>query len=355
MELTPSIAEYAQPEEWALHDGCWLAWPCHEDLWGPSLLDVQVEWSALCRAIAAPGKRRQERLHVLVDRREDFPRVALLLGGLPFQLHPVRYGDIWLRDTAPIALRSPDGERLWARFRFNGWGGKYVLEHDDKVALAVADQTTWPRIDAPFVLEGGAVEVDGQGTCITTCQCLLNPNRNQPVALAVAQEDIEGRLKAWLGVRKIIWLDHGLQNDHTDGHVDTLARFLAPGVVACMRPQNDDPNAAALNSIFEVLSASTDAVERRVEVIALPSPGRVETAEGALMPASYLNFYIANNTVVVPTYGVANDDLAVRRLAECFKDRQVVGCSARAILAGGGAFHCITQQIPAGKETPDDA
>jgi agmatine deiminase len=261
------------------------------------------------------------------------------------RFHPVRFGDIWLRDTAPVFLTNKRGDVATARFGFNGWGGKYVLEHDDKVAARVAEAAGLTAFDAPWVLEGGSIDVDGQGTCLTTRQCLLNRNRNP----GMDERSIEAGLATMLGVTKTIWLGDGLLNDHTDGHVDNVARFVRPGVVACMAAKSDDdPNREALEAIARDLAECTDAKGRRLEVVRIPSPGRVIDDEGKVVPASFANFYVANRVVVVPTYGTPWDDEAVAAIGALFPDRRAVGINARAVLSGGGAFHCITQQQPDG-------
>jgi agmatine deiminase len=195
------------------------------------------------------------------------------------------------------------------------------------------------------VLEGGSVEVDGEGTLLTTRQCLLHPNRNPSLTQAAA----EGWLEEALGVQKVLWLAEGLMNDHTDGHVDTLARFVAPGVVVCMEASLDDPNAPVLEAIGRDLDRMTDAQGRKLTVVRVPSPGRILGRDGAIMPASYVNFYIGNRAVVVPTYLSPHDDDAVEAIARLFPTRLTVGIDARSILSGGGAFHCITQQQPRAK------
>jgi agmatine deiminase len=195
------------------------------------------------------------------------------------------------------------------------------------------------------VLEGGSVEVDGEGTLLTTRQCLLNPNRNP----SLDEKAIETRLREALGVTKVLWLTEGLRNDHTDGHVDTIARFVGPGVLVCMEPaDDDDPNAKVLLAIAAELESMTDARGGPLRVVRIPSPGLVPGEDGEPMPASYVNFYIANHAVVVPTYGSPHDDAAVAAIGRLFPSRRTVGIDARAILSGGGAFHCITQQVPSG-------
>jgi agmatine deiminase len=332
---------FLQPAEWAPHRACWMAWPSHGHLWGANLASAQAEVAGLGLAIAEDGG---ETLEILVqdDRAEAEARAALtpVIGQVRF--HRVPVGDIWLRDTAPIFVQGPGGLQA-ACFRFNGWGGKYELPGDADVAGRVATLSGLPRQDWPWILEGGSVEVNGEGTLLTTRQCLLNPNRNPDLDQAA----IEAGLRESLGAERVLWLGDGLLNDHTDGHVDTLARFVAPGVVVCMEARDaSDPNRGVLDRIASDLAAFRDARGRALEVVRIPSPGLVLNEDGEVMPASFVNFYIGNRTVVVPTYGTAYDEAAVAALANCFPQHRVVGRSARAILSGGGAFHCITQQQP---------
>jgi agmatine deiminase len=331
-----------QPAEWHPHRACWLAWPSHGHLWQENLAPAQAEFAALGIAIAEDGG---EALDLLVqdDAAEAQARAALAPVLAKVRFHRVPVGDIWLRDTAPIFVQAADGALHAACFRFNGWGGKYVLPNDDQVAGRVAALSQVPTIDHGWILEGGSVEVDGEGTVLTTRQCLLNPNRNPDMD----QAQVEAGLREGLGAEKVLWLDEGLINDHTDGHIDTLARFVAPGVVVCMEAQDPaDPNAPILDRLAADLAAMTDARGRKLRVLRIPSPGVLENEDGDLMPASFVNFYIGNRSVVVPTYGTAHDKAAVGALAPLFPGRRVVGRSARAILSGGGAFHCITQQQP---------
>jgi agmatine deiminase len=327
------------PAEWGPHEATWVAWPSHEELWRDNLGPARSAFARLALAIA-----EGERVEVLVpdEPQERLARAALSSGSLPagrVRFHRVPFGDIWLRDTAPIFL----GTEV-VRFRFNGWGGKYVLEHDDAVAEHIARIVRVPERAMDFVLEGGAVDVDGEGSVLTTRQCLLNPNRNG----VVEQATVEGWLRDALGVERVLWFGEGLLNDHTDGHVDTLVRFVRPGVVVAMEPRSDeDPNRAALRALLDEASAMVDARGRPLEVVRIPSPGRVVDAEGGIMPASYVNFYVSNASVVVPTYGARWDDEAVERIGALFPGRRTLGVDARAVLTGGGAFHCITQQQPA--------
>ncbi len=336
---TPREAGFSQPAEWALHEACWIAWPSHEDLWGAGLEPVRDAWVEMARAIG-----EGERLEVLVPDAGGESLARERLAGLDVRLHRIPFGDIWLRDTAPVFLTGPSGERACACFEFNGWGEKYVLPHDAEVSAKVAAASSLPTFRLPFILEGGSVETDGEGTCLTTRQCLLNPNRNPGMTAA----DVETSLRDALGVERILWLGEGLRNDHTDGHIDTIARFVAPASVVCMRPSGpDDPNGSALTRVEEALRSFRDAGERRLEVTTIPSPGRVLDPGGEVLPASYLNFYVGNRAVVVPVFGVPTDAGAIAAIGRLFRGRKAVGVPACDLLTGGGAFHCITQQVPA--------
>ncbi len=347
---SPRAAGFAQPAEWARHEACWLAWPSHEELWLDALAPVQDAFVAFARAIADPdpatGAPRGERLEVLVPTPEREAEARARLEGLPATLRRLPFGDIWMRDIAPVFTTSSTGEVAAVSFGFNGWGGKYVLPGDAEVSGRVAALAGTRTFREPWVLEGGSVEPDGEGTLLTTRQCLLNPNRNP----GLDEREIERRLREALGAETVLWLGDGLLNDHTDGHVDTIARFVAPGVVVCMEPSRaGDPNAAALGTILRDLASMRDARGRRLEVVTVPSPGLVADGEGEPMPASYVNFYVANTTVTVPVYGVPQDGRAVEAVGRLFPGRRAVGVPARQLLEGGGAFHCVSQQQPAGR------
>jgi len=333
----PKALGYAQPAEWQPHRACWLAFPSHRDLWLEYLDRVQAEFVALAKAIAT-----SEQLEILV-LEETAALAKQLLGDLPARFHQIPFGDIWMRDMTPIYIKNTDGKLGALHFQWNGWGGKYMLEHDDRVAAKILQTLDIPQFMFDWVLEGGAIEVDGEGTCLTTKQCLLNPNRNPHLD----QEAVESGLKAALGVEKILWIEEGLLNDHTDGHIDTIARFIAPHKIMCMEPTSeDDPNYQVLKDIGSQLENMTDAKGRKIDVVRIPSPNLVLDDEGQIMPASYLNFYISNDSVIIPIYGSPNDDLAVQAIAKHFPNRKVIGLSAKHILLGGGAFHCITCHQP---------
>ena len=316
--------------EWAPHEAMWLGFPSDPELWLDDLFPAQGEVAALAEALHSGGRGEEIRLVAA-----DAAAASVARSLAPFAVVIVEpFGDVWLRDTGPLILGSGPA-RVAQGFGFNGWGGKYDLPGDDSVGARLAATAQLPYARADWILEGGAIDGDGAGTVVTTEQCLLNPNRNPSLDRA----GIEQRLAADLGFTKIVWLGEGLANDHTDGHVDNLARFVAPGRVAIPTAAPDDPNAAVY----------TDAARRLrlagVDVVTLPSPGRIE-ADGELVPASYMNFLIGNAAVVVPFYGTANDDAAVHTLQALFPDRTAIGLRADHLLTGGGSFHCISQQVP---------
>jgi agmatine deiminase len=329
------------PAEWARHRAMWLGFPSHADLWEENLEPAQQEVAALARALAGPG---EERVRLLVNGEAAFAAATSLLGDVAgIEFVRGRFGDIWLRDTGPIFLA--DGQaRPAAGFRVNGWGGKYILEGDEDVAAQIAEAAGEPLTAHDFVLEGGALDHDGAGLVLTTRQCVLNPNRNP----GWDQDQAEQALRGALGARKVLWLGEGLMNDHTDGHVDNLARFVAPGVVVCpLAVGKDDPNARAYAGAAQALAGMTDVSGAPLKVVRIPSPGLIKGEDGEPIAASHMNFLIANKAVVAPIYDETAGRLALQALEHLFPGRQVIGLPSRAILTGGGSFHCITQQEPA--------
>lgn len=328
------------PAEWSPHRAMWVGWPSHGELWEANLEPAQAEVEALVRALAGPGR---ERVKLLVGNDEALADARARFEGLEaVEVVAGRFGDIWLRDTGPIFGAGSNSAHA---FRFNGWGGKYDLPHDDEVADQIGQASGVALSRRDFVLEGGALDHDGAGTILTTRQCLLNPNRNP----AWTAEAAEAALAKALGARKTVWLGDGLLNDHTDGHVDNLARFVAPGVVACpVSWGRKDPNAEVYDATARDLHAATDAEGRPLRVLRLPSPGLVLDEDERPIPASHMNFLIANGALIVPSYG---DDRAAEMACEglrtVFTDREVIALPSIAILSGGGSFHCISQQEPA--------
>ena len=317
--------------EWAPHQAVWIGFPSAADLWEDDLAPAQAEVAAFANAVHADGTGEEVWLTAADEAAAaEARRLA------PFAKVIVEpFGDIWLRDTGAIVLGSGT-ERRAQGFGFNGWGGKYDLPGDDGVGGRLAAAATLPYAKADWILEGGAIDGDGSGTLLTTEQCLLNHNRNP----GLDRTEVEKLLKRDLGATRVVWLGDGLINDHTDGHVDNLARFVGPGRVAIPEATADDPNAAAYADAAEAL------LDAELEVVAIPSPGLVER-DGEIIPASYMNFYIGNAVVVVPQYGAANDAAAVEAIQALFPGRRAIGLRADHILTGGGSFHCISQQVPA--------
>lgn len=317
--------------EWAPHEAVWIGFPSDPELWLADLKPAQREVAAFAAAVHSEGRGEQVRL---VAAHEDAAKVARQLS--PFAEIVVEpFGDIWLRDTGPIVLGT-GAERTARDFAFNGWGGKYKLAGDEDIGLRLALRANLKNDRRDWILEGGAIDGDGSGTVLTTEQCLLNPNRNT----GTDRNQIEDRLRSDLGFERVVWLGEGLANDHTDGHIDNLARFVAPGRVAIPTPAGDDPNLSVYRDAAKRLNAAG------LDVVTLPSPGRVER-DGELIPASYMNFYIGNAAVVVPQYGAGNDARAVEVVQALFPERRAIGLRADHVLTGGGSFHCISQQVPA--------
>ena len=327
------------PAEWSPHRAMWVGWPSHGELWEDNLEPAQAEVEALVRALAGPGR---EHVKLMVGKAEALDDARTRFAGVAdVEVVNGRFGDIWLRDTGPI---FGAGSAKAAAFRFNGWGGKYELEHDDTVADQIGQASGVPLERHDFILEGGALDHDGQGTIVTTRQCLLNPNRNP----GWTEAEAEAALMASLGARKVLWLGDGLLNDHTDGHVDNLARFVAPGVIACpIAWGRNDPNDDVYDAIARTLSEMTDATGARLKLLRLPSPGFIGDEDEKPIPASHMNFLIANGAVIVPDYGNARAvDLVCQGLKTVFPEREIIPLSSIAILSGGGSFHCISQQEP---------
>jgi len=319
------------PPEWAPHEAVWIGFPSDPELWLGDLKEAEREVAAFAEVVHAGD--RGEKVW-LVAAHDDAANAARELAPSA-EIIVEAFGDVWLRDTGPIVLGSGRQRRAQG-FGFNGWGGKYDLDGDQDIGARLARAAGLPFTKAEWILEGGAIDHDGSGCVITTERCLLNPNRN-----TMTREETEERLSEDLGFERVVWLGSGLMNDHTDGHVDNLARFVAPGRVAIPMAARDDPNDAVYKDAARRLRAA------RLDVVSLPSPGRITDEDGDVIPASYMNFYIGNAVVVVPQYGAPNDRPAVQVVQALFPGRVAIGLRADHILTGGGSFHCISQQVPA--------
>jgi agmatine deiminase len=327
------------PAEWAPQKAIWTAWPAAASQWNGDLETPRRDVAAMVRALSDGNTVR-----LLVNGAEAEASARKAVGGTA-EIVPATYGDIWLRDTGPIFARTPEGT-IALRFKTNSWGGKFDLPDDAHVGEDIAQLAGTPIVSFDFVLEGGAVDHDGEGTILTTRQTLLNPNRN-----GWSKQQAEAALQQAFGAKRIIWIGEGLKNDHTDGHIDNIARFVGPGKVVCQSPAGtDDPNADTLDQIASDLETAIDASGRKLEIVRIPGVGLYRNALGEISPASHMNFVIANGVVVVPVYGTRDERLALDALREVFPGRKVVGVPSRGLLgagdAGGGSFHCITQQEP---------
>ena len=343
---TPAALGYRMPAEWAPHAATWLAWPHNEETWPGRLPQVRDIFLDMIEAL-----HRHETVHLLVNDAATAEQVGQRMRGRGFDvgainLHEVPTADTWLRDSGPIFLTGTDPRQPLAAsaWRFNAWGGKYAdLQADAGLSKRIAACLGVPCFEIGSVLEGGSVDVNGSGACLTTEQCLLHPNRNPGLQRA----DIERHLGDALGVNHVIWLGGGIAGDDTDGHVDDVARFVGPSTVVCaVEADPQDANFASLQDNFRRLQTATDDRGRPLEVVPLPMPGYVGPPHERL-PASYANFYVANGVVLVPTYGHANDGRALGVLQDLFAGRRVVGVPCEPLVWGFGAIHCVTQQQPA--------
>lgn len=329
---------YRMPAEWTEHERCLMAWPTRADLWGPVFAEAKREYAEVARAIAQfepvtmvalPGSGAEAR-ELCGDRVEVVE--------LPID-------DSWFRDSGPIYVVDEDGSRAGVDFRFNAWGGKHhPWDTDDRVSALLIESLGDVRIGSDLVLEGGSITVDGEGTLITTEQCLLHPNRNP----GLTRDEIEAELKAKLGVTKVIWLPYGgLLDTETDGHVDGVCAFAAPGKVVVQLPADPEhPDYARMRANRAVLAATPDARGRTLEIVEVTQAAFVE-AGGVEVEVGYLNFYVANGGVVVPVADHPEDAGALDVIQGAFPDRKVVGVPTRVVAFGGGGIHCITQQVPA--------
>jgi agmatine deiminase len=328
------------PAEWEPHELCLVSWPCREATWKSHFLRAKESYRDVIKAIS-----QFEPVVVLSDPSTAEEARSML--GDDVEVLTVELDDAWARDNGPIFVKSGDTVAM-VGFRFNGWGNKAPFEKDGQLPRFLSRIYDVELYEAPMVLEGGAITVDGQGTLLTTEQCLLNRNRNPDMS----RKDIEQVLSDYLGARKVVWLWRGVEGDFTDGHVDGVASFVSPHTVMAMSTSDSsDPNHELLEENISRLETSTDSKNRSLEVIRMVQPRPFEFCGKSITPC-YANFYIANGGVVVPLYGVPEDQVALDTLRSVFSDREVVGVMAAYIELGGGAVHCITQQVPKGVKRP---
>jgi agmatine deiminase len=343
---TPRMDGFTLPARFEPHRSTLLSWPCRVDLFGPLMDDAREEWAAVARGIA-----RFEPVTVLVDPAH-LDEARALLGGAyaggapacPIDLLPVPLDDSWIRDNGPIFVRDDRGEVAMVHFRFDGWGEHFApCDKDAEVPARLAEAWGVRRYEAPCVLEGGAFNTDGEGTLLTTEQCLLH-NRN----LGLSRRDNEELLREWLGVEKVIWLPYGLVEDSgplsTSGHVDDVAQFVAPGVVLAQTCEPDNVNYSRLQENLEVLEAYVSGVGAGLDGVTGPGTG-------TLMPAPYVNLVFVEGAVLLPLTGAEGEADLHREIGELV-GREPVGLPTELSAFGGGGLGCITQQVPAGPFAP---
>ncbi len=337
-----SPVHFYMPAEWHPHRCCWMVWPCRAESWPFGLARVHATYAAVVQAIA-----RFEPVKMIAPP-EHVEEAARWCGeGVEFVSLPIN--DTWVRDTGPTFVIDGHGGVAGIDWPFNAWGEnrENIVDYQQDALLAqrILELTQISRYAAPFILEGGAIHVDGEGTVLTSEESLLDPNRNPHLS----RREIEARLRNFLGIRQVIWLGQGLQDDETAGHIDNLACFVRPGVVAALTCHDpSDSNYTALQDNLHRLRRATDAKGRQLEIIEIEQPARRDDDNGLRLALSYINFYIANGGIVMPTFNDPADNAAIATLTNAFKERQVVPVYALDLFYGGGSIHCITQQQPVG-------
>jgi agmatine deiminase len=339
LAATPSSLGYKMPAEWEEHQATWLSWPKDPDTFPPGILP-KVE-SAYVSVVRALGEHEQ--VWVMVNDAKAQARVASMIGdsgGATVKV--LKTVDVWVRDYGPTYVRGRDVAQV--KWIFNAWGNKYDdLLPDEEAGVRMAESSGLRTFTPGVVLEGGSIDVNGSGSVLTTRQCLLNPNRNP----TMDQDGLEAVLHANLGVSNVIWLGEGIEGDDTDGHVDDIARFVASReVVVAAEGDRADRNHGPLEEGRKTLESALDEAGRKLNVTTIPMPKKIYAEDGRL-PASHLNFYIANGVVLVPTFGGGSDREAIKTLEGFFPRKDVVGIDCRALVHGLGTLHCVTQQVPA--------
>jgi agmatine deiminase len=347
MNLTPKEQGFTMPAEWAQHECVWTGYPANDQMWLGYLEAVRQDFAAFLRLLSS-----FERVELVCRDEEALTDAQTRLEGCNVVFHLQPHNDVWFRDCAPIFITN--GQEIAAiDWKFNGWGNKFDSDLDDKIPEFICTNQNIKRFPTSVVMEGGALEVNGAGVLLTTRQCLLEKHRNP----SMTPNQIEEVLRYNLGVEKILWLEDGMENDHTDGHIDTITRFVSSNtIITCVCEDETDSNYAVLEKNLALLKTFTDVHGQPFEIVTLPLPknrmflsgemAREEGVEGERLPPTYANFYIGNGCVIVPTYNDPNDQIALEILKPLFPNRQVIGSSSHGLIHGGGSFHCVTQQQP---------
>lgn len=346
-ETTPAELGYHMPAEWEPHEATWLSWPHKEESWPGAFEPVPEIFVQLTKHLSGS---ELVRINVADEDFAESVRALLKKGGVNldrvrFHLNPTN--DAWCRDHGPIyVVRDVNGKRERAinDWGYNAWGNKYPpYDLDDVVPTRIAAESGEPLFEPGIVMEGGSLDVNGRGTLLTTEACLLNPNRNPQLT----RQRIEQYLEEYLGVSQILWLGEGIVGDDTDGHIDDLSRFVSPDtIVTVIEEDPQDDNYAPLEDNYQRLREMKDPKGKPFRILTLPMPDAIYFGDQRL-PASYANFYIANGSILVPTYRSKNDARACEILQSCFPNRPVVGIDCKDLIWGLGSIHCVTQQQPA--------
>jgi agmatine deiminase len=343
----PTTFDFYMPAEWVTHSATWLTWPKDPETWPDRVPQVQQIFLQILAALTP-----HETVNLLVDDEETQNHVRSLCtfaSTTNIVFHQVETVDSWIRDYGPNFLVNGSGKIAFNNWQFNAWGNKYeALKQDDRIPEVLAEVLRMQYFEPGIVMEGGSIEVNGAGCVLTTEQCLLNPNRNP----ALNQKEIEKYLKDYLGVKKVLWLGEGIVGDDTDGHIDDIARFVNQNTIVCaVEDDPEDANYHLLQDNLKRLTAMTDVAGNKFEIVTLPMPGVVggtstDSRNLDRLPASYANFYIANNVVLAPVFGHPNDKPATATLQRVFSDRQVIPINCEPLVWGMGTIHCVSQQQP---------
>lgn len=345
---TPAALGFHMPAEWHPHASTWLTWPKDPETWPGRVAQVEEIFIRMISALTP-----HETVDLLVDDEAGEHAVRGRCGfasAANIRFHRIQTVDSWIRDYGPNFVIDGNGKVAFNDWTFNAWGDKYeALKQDDQVPGRLESVLSLRRFAPGIVMEGGSIEVNGAGCVLTTEQCLLNPNRNP----RLSRSEIEEYLKSYLGAAKVLWLGEGIVGDDTDGHIDDIARFVAPNVIICaLEADPEDANYKLLHDNLARLRSMTDVAGRPFEIVTLPMPGVVggastDTRNLDRLPASYANFYVANNIVLAPVFGHVNDARAVETLQRVFPNRRVIPINCEPLVWGMGTIHCVTQQQPA--------
>jgi agmatine deiminase len=340
--MNPKALNYTMPAEWTQHERTFISWPIQASMVYPEQYEVVcASYAEIITAIA-----EFEPVTVVINP-DDEVLVRYFVNQENVTLLPIEHNDAWLRDNGPTFIQNAEGKLAGVNWKFNAWGGKYSpWDLDDAVAPQILKQAGITQFDAPLVMEGGSIHTDGEGTILTTEECLLNVNRNPELS----REQIEAYVKEFTGSEVIIWLERGLSGDETDGHVDNIACFVAPGkVMIQVCDDSQDENYAITQTNLAILEQARDAKGRKLEIVKLQQPPRVDY-EGSRLTLSYLNFYFVNGGIILPIFGgtaADTDQKAIDTLASLFPDRRIRTVNGMGVIKEGGNVHCTTQQMPA--------